>query len=83
MIVCGHACGGTDSARHAPNDLPRRLSGLWAEPCLAGPRAASRARPHAVPYRSPRGPYPSLPGRPRLPCLVQLMPSSLLSPVVF
>jgi hypothetical protein len=28
MIVCGHACGGTDGARHAPNDLPRRLSGL-------------------------------------------------------
>src|SRR6266852_1161861 len=28
MIVCVHACGGTDGARHAPNDLPRRVSGL-------------------------------------------------------
>src|SRR5215470_857869 len=27
-IVCGHACGGLDGARHAPNDLPRRLSRL-------------------------------------------------------
>jgi hypothetical protein len=27
-IVCGHACGGTDGARHAPSDLPRRLSRL-------------------------------------------------------
>ena len=28
MIVCVHACGGTDGTRHAPNDLPRRVSGL-------------------------------------------------------
>jgi hypothetical protein len=28
MLVCVHACGGTDGARHAPNDLPRRVSGL-------------------------------------------------------
>src|SRR4029434_9291901 len=28
MLVCGHACGGPDGARHAPSDLPRRLSGL-------------------------------------------------------
>jgi hypothetical protein len=27
-IVCGHACGGPDGARHAASDLPRRLSRL-------------------------------------------------------
>src|SRR5215470_12116331 len=28
MIICARACGGPDGARHAPNDLPRRLSRL-------------------------------------------------------
>ena len=34
---------------------------------------------HTVPDRSPRGPHPSLPGRPHRACLVQFVPPPVMS----
>src|SRR5919205_1267304 len=79
MRVCGHACGGPDGARHAANDLPRRLSRLRPEPSLAGPRPHRRAGPHAVPDGRTGRSYPGVSGRPCRPCLVQLVPPPVLS----
>src|SRR5262245_5685150 len=47
MLLC-HTCGGTDGARHAANDLLRRLSRLRTILSLARSRPQSRARHHAV-----------------------------------
>src|SRR5882672_3562672 len=79
MVLC-HVCGGTDGARHAPNDLPRRLSGLRTDPSLARARPQSRARHHTVPDRSPGRPYPGVSGRPYVAHLVQLLSPPVVSP---
>src|SRR4030095_9032117 len=81
MIDFGHVCGGTDGALHAPNDLPRCLSGLRTDPSLARARPQSRARHHAVPDRSPGRPYPGVSRRPYGAHLVQLLSPPGVSPM--
>src|SRR5215831_5877097 len=49
LIVCVHACGGTDGACHAANDLPGRLSRVCTDASLARPRPQSCTRRYAVP----------------------------------
>jgi hypothetical protein len=60
MIVCVHACGGTDGACHAANDLPGRLSRVCTDASLARPRPQSCTRRYAVPDGGPRRPCASL-----------------------
>src|SRR5712691_3976254 len=85
MIVCVHACGGTDGACHAANDLPGRLSRVCTDASLARPRPQSCTRRYAVPDGGPRRPCASLSRWPHGAHLVQLvsppgMPAMRLSP---
>src|SRR4029434_1045008 len=64
MIVCVHACGGTDGACHAANDLPGRLSRVCTDASLARPRPQSCTRRYAVPDGGAGRPCASLSGRP-------------------
>src|SRR5262249_10081958 len=79
MIVCVHACGGTDGACHAANDLPGRLSRVCPDASLACPRTPSRTRHHAVSHRCAWRPCPSLSGWSYVPRLVQLLSASVVS----
>src|SRR5215831_3223913 len=81
LIVCVHACGGTDGACHAANDLPRRLSGLRTAPSLARPRPQSCTRRYAVSDRRAGRPCPGVPRWPRRTSLVQLVSASGVSAV--
>src|SRR5262252_6772402 len=85
MLVCVHACGGTDGACHAANDLPGRLSRVCTDASLACPRPQSGTRRYAVSDGGPRRPCASLSRWPHGAHLVQLvsppgMPAMRLSP---
>src|SRR5919197_724565 len=81
MIVCVHACGGTDGACHAPNDLPGRLSRVCTDASLACPRPQSCTRRYAVSDGGAGRPCASLSGRPYGAHLVQLVPASVVPPM--
>src|SRR5215470_3490401 len=81
MLVCVHACGGTDGACHAANDLPGRLSRVCTDASLACPRPQSGTRRYAVSDGGAGRPCASLSGRPYGAHLVQLVPTSVVPPM--